>query len=372
MIKLKKTQLLRLNKDKIKDKKVILRVDFNLEEINGNFYGKYRIEAIKETVNFLKEAKKIILISHFDDPERKEGKYSLKRILPLIQKVLKIKIGFLEDLNQISQEKFSLLENIRFWPEEKKNDLDFAKKLSSLGEVFVNDAFSVSHRKHASIYLLPKLLPTYFGFNFEREITLLNKVLKSKNSAFILGGAKISTKLPLIKKFLKKANLIFLAGGLANTYLKSLGFEVGKSLIEEEMIEEIKRIRSGKILIPFSFKVKNKNNRVEIKNLGEIGKEDEIIDVFNLENIFKELRKAKIIIWNGPLGIIEKKESEKGTLNLAKFLASLKNKFILVGGGDTLGFLERKKLLKKFKFISTGGGAMLEYLATEKLPIFEK
>jgi len=215
-------------------------------------------------------------------------------------------------------------------------------------------------------------LPTYFGFNFEREINLLNKVLKAKSQTFILGGAKISTKLPLIKKFLKKASLIFLAGGLANTYLKAFDFEIGRSLVEEEMIKEVKKIRSGKILTPFSFKVKNKNNKIKIKNLGEIEKEDEIVDVLNLDNVFKELKKIKTIIWNGPLGVIEKKEGEEGTLTLAKFLTSLKNKFILVGGGDTLGFLERKKLLKKFKFISTGGGAMLEYLATEKLPVFEK
>lgn len=371
MIKLRKNQLLRFNESKIFKKRVILRVDFNLEEIEGDFYGKYRIEAIRKTIDFLKKAERIILISHFGDPQGKEKKYSLRRILPLAQKILKIRLGFLDDLNKEAKDKFNLLENIRFWKEEKENNLEFAKKLSNLGEVFINEAFSVSHRKHTSIYLLPKLLPTYYGFNFEREIELLNKVLKAKKLAFILGGAKISTKLPLLKKFLKKADLIFLTGGLLNTYLKAKGFEVGQSLVEDEMLEEVKRLRSDKILIPFRFKVKTKRGS-EIRSLGEIKKTDKIGDLEELDNIFAELKKEKIIVWNGPLGIIENKEFEKGTLRLSKFLISQKNKFILVGGGDTLGFLERKKLLKKFKFISTGGGAMLDYLAKETLPIFEK
>jgi len=413
MIKLKKEKLLRFNQDKIKDKDVLVRVDFNVDFVKGKILDKYRILSIKETINFLKTAKRVILISHFGDPPslinmdserintdkfihglngskadntdninpyksvqnpyKSVNKYSLKKILPSIEKLLKIKIGFLKNLNSKPKEKFNLLENIRLFKGEKECDLNFAKKLSSLGEVSVFEAFSVAHRKHASVYLLPKILPTYYGFNFEKEINLLNKVLKNLNSSvLVLGGAKISTKLPLIKKFLNKARLIILGGGLANTFLKAKGFEIGQSLIEEDILEEIKKIYSPKILVPFDFYVLNKN-KVFHRFLGEIEKEDKIYDLGeeSLEVFFEELKKAKNIVFSGPFGFVEDQRFEKGTFKLLKFLSQLKNKFVLVGGGDTLAFLEKKKLLKKFK-ISTGGGAMLYYLAEEKLWTEEK
>jgi phosphoglycerate kinase len=442
MIELKKEKLLRFNQGKIKDKNVLVRVDFNVDFVKGKILDKYRILSVKKTLNFLKPAKRVILISHFGDPTRtyadftrlpaglpcrqtvKAGthaenkKYSLKRILPSVEKLLKIKIGFLKDLNSKPKEKFNLLENIRLFKGEKECNLNFAKKLSFLGEVFIFEAFSVAHRKHASVYLLPKILPTYYGFNFEKEINLLNKVLETRTHAdftqtnadnirtriytdksgynlptqinvykkyprksvlhqrqsvvLVLGGAKISTKIPLIKKFLNKAGLIILGGGLANTFLKAKGFETGQSLIEEDVLEEIKKFYSPKILTPFDFYVLNKN-KIFHRFLGEIKKEDRIYDLGeeSLEVFFKELKKAKIIVFNGPFGFVEDQRFEKGTFKLIKFLSQLKNKFVLVGGGDTLAFLEKKKLLKKFK-ISTGGGAMLYYLAEERLWTEEK
>jgi phosphoglycerate kinase len=383
MIELKKEKLLRFNQDKIKNKDVLVRVDFNVDFVKGKILDKYRILSVKETLNFLKSAKRVILISHFGDPtqtyadftrtDAENKKYSLKKVLPSLEKLLKIKIGFLKDLNSKPKEKFNLLENVRLFKGEKECNLNFAKKLAGLGEIFVFEAFSVAHRKHSSVYLLPKILPTYYGFNFEKEINLLNKVLKNLNSsALVLGGAKVSTKLPLIKKFLNKARLIILGGGLANTFLKAKGFEIGQSLIEEDILEEIKKIYSPKILIPFDFYVLNKN-KVFHRFLGEIEKEDKIYDLGeeSLEVFFEELKKAKNIVFNGPLGFVEDQRFEKGTFKLLKFLSQLKNKFILVGGGDTLAFLEKKKLLKKFK-ISTGGGAMLFYLAEEKLWTEEK
>jgi 3-phosphoglycerate kinase len=417
MIELKKEELLRFNKDKIIDKNVLVRVDFNVDFYRGKILDKTRIVSVKETLNFLKKAKRIILISHLGDPpslintdserintdkfihglngskadntdninpyksvqnpHKSVNKYSLKKIIPSIEKILKIKIGFLKDFNSKPKEKISLLENIRLFKGEKECDLNFAKKLSELGEIFINEAFSVSHRKHASVYLLPKLLKTYYGINFEKEISLLNKALKilkneNSTSVLILGGSKISTKLPLIEKFLKKNVLIILGGGLANTYLKAKDFEIGNSLFEEEILDRIKKIYSPNILIPFDFYVLNKN-KVFHRFLGEIKKEDVIYDVGeeSLKVFFDEIKKAKAVVWNGPLGLVEDKRFESGTFKLTKFLLSLKGKFILVGGGDTLAFLEKKKLLKKFKNISTGGGAMLEYLAKETLPIFE-
>lgn len=356
-----KNRLLSKNEEKIKGKDILMRVDFNVDFENGKIFDTYRIEAVKETLDFLKSAKRIILISHLDDPKNKDPKYSFKKLIPQIEKILKTKIGFLENFNSPIKEKISLFENLRFWPGEKNCDLNFAKKLASFGEVFINEAFSASHRKHSSVYLLPKLLPTFYGLNFEKEINLLNKVLKAKNLALILGGAKISTKLPLIKKFLRRANLIFLGGGLANTYLKAKGFEVGKSLVEKEIVKEVQGIKSDKILIPYDFY----NHKSEYKLLGGIEKEDILYDVgrLSLESLFRELKKYKTVVWNGPLGYVENKNFERGTLLLAKFLLTLKKKFVLVGGGDTLAFLQRKNLLKKFKNISTGGGAMLSYLS---------
>jgi phosphoglycerate kinase len=395
MIKLKKSQLLRFNKEKIKNKDILVRVDFNVP-IKENKIGEvYRIKSIKETLDFLKIARKIILISHLDDPQplisinqtknisnkifkNKINKYSLKKILPSIEKLLKIKINFLKDLNDIPKEKFNLLENIRLFKGEKECDINFAKNLANLGDIFVFEAFSVCHRKHSSTYLLAKILPTYFGFNFEKEINLLNTILNTSKSkcnnklSLILGGAKISTKLPLIKKFLRSASLIILTGGLANTFLKSRGFEIGNSLFEKDILEEIKKIKSPKILVPFDFYGLNKN-KVFYKFLGDIRKNDKILDIGkeSLRVFLKEIKKSKFIVFNGPLGFVEDKRFEKGTLILLKSLSKLKDKFILVGGGDTLSFLENKRIIKKFK-ISTGGGAMLYYLANETFPIFEK
>lgn len=373
MIKFKKTELLRFNQEKIKNKNIILRVDFNVNVIKGKIFDKYRILAVKETLNILKKAKKVLIISHLNNPKKYSKKYSFEKLIPQIEKILKIKIGFVKNFNSPLKEKFNLFENIRFWKEEKKIDFNFAKKIANYGEIFINDAFSVSHRKHTSVYLLPKILPTYYGLNFEKEINLLNKVLNSKRLILILGGAKISTKLPLVKNFLNTSDLIILAGGLANTFYKAKGFEIGESFFEQEILNEIKKINSPKIFIPFDFYGLNSKKKYTHFYLGEIQKNDIIYDIGkeSLKIIFEEIKKSKNIVWNGPLGYIEDKKFEKGTFELLKFLSQLKNKFILIGGGDTLSFLERKKMIKKFKNLSTGGGAMLYYLSNKNLPIFE-
>jgi len=371
MIKIAQSQLLSFNQDKIKNKKVILRVDFNVEEQNGRFFGLYRIEAVKPTLKILTQAQKVVIISHFGDPDGPQKKYSLKRLLPTLQKILEVKIHFLSDLKEGPQGKFNLLENIRFFKGEKENDLNFAQELAKLGEVFINEAFSVSHRKHASVYLLSKLLPTYFGLQFEKEIRNLSQFLKIKKGlVIILGGAKIKDKLPLIQNFLSRSELVILSGGPANTYLKAKGFEIGQSLSEDELLNSLKDHSLQKIFLPFDFLTSDRQN----KFLGELSSKDKILDIGlqSLKVILKKLQKAKYILWNGPLGYIEKKEFSLGTLKLAKFLTKYKSSSCLVGGGDTLGFLEREKLIKKFKLISTGGGAMLHFLSHGTLPIFEE
>lgn len=367
MINLKNELLLRKNLDKIKNKNLLVRVDFNVSLENRRPSESYRILSVKKTLEILKLAKRVILISHLGDPSKRNKNYSLKKILTLTERLLKIKFDFLEDFRSPIKSKFNIFENLRFWKGEKEGDLPFAKKLSSLGEIYVYEAFSVSHRKHSSVYFLTKIMPTLYGFNFEKEINLLNRVIKAKNLALILSGAKISTKLPLIKKFLNRAKVIILGGGLANTYLKAKGFVVGKSLVENKILKNIRKINSPKILTPFDFIVTNKN-KIYHRFLGEIKKGDKILDIGSesLKIIYKELKPISSIVVNGPLGYVENKKFEKGTLELVNFLKRMRGKFILFGGGDTLSFLEKKNLLKNFK-ISTGGGAMLHYLANGKL-----
>lgn len=343
-----------------------MRVDFNVDLDKSKIFDRYRIESIKKTLKALKPAKSIILLSHWGRPRGRNKKFSFRRILPEISTILKEKIGFKSDIKADLNARITLVENLRFFPGEEKNDLKFAKKLSRLGDIYINEAFSVSHRPHTSITALPQLLPSYFGFNFENEVEMLNRIFKpQKPLVLILGGAKISTKLPLIQKFLKRADLIILAGGLATTYLKAKGFEVGRSLVETNVAGKLRKVISSKILTPFDFILKNKKRAY----LGELKPTDVIFDIGpeSLVVFFEEIKKGQTIVWNGPLGYIEDKNFEAGTKELAIFLTKLK-KYVIVGGGDTLALLEKHRLTKKFKHISTGGGAMLEYLAKGTLP----
>ncbi|BCX15437.1 MAG: phosphoglycerate kinase [Candidatus Parcubacteria bacterium] len=369
MIILKKNKLLKNNLHKTKNKNVILRVDFNIDLKDGHLVDKYRLNAAKATIYALKQtANKIIIISHLENNKFK----SFKKFLPFIEKFLKQKIVFCNSLNkdivQNIKNKIIFIENIRLWPGEKANDLMLAKQIKELGDVFVNEAFSVSHRKHSSVYWLPKLMPTFYGLNFEKEIKLLNTVLKQKRHVLILGGAKISTKLPLIKKFLQKKALVILGGGLANTVYKAYNFKIGKSLIEKNILNDIKKINNENLILPIDFYVLS-DKKIFYRRLDEIKNNDIILDIGDKSlDLFKEkLQNNKYyIVWNGPLGYVENQTFQNGTLQLAKFLIT-KNKNTVVGGGDTIAFLESHNLMKKFKNISTGGGAMLHYLAFEKL-----
>ena len=373
MIILKKENLLRLNKNKIENKKIIVRVDYNVEIKNKSLEEIYRIEKSLKTINFLKKnkAKQIILITHLGRPKNKEPEYSTKNLLPFLRKYIKeIEYfnwapGKLIDENK----KIVILENIRFFKEEEENNQNFAKSISKLGDIFVNEAFSVSHRKHASVYGISKFLPTYFGLNFEEEINNLNKVFEyiknKKPIGVIISGIKFETKIELIKKFIKKADIIIIGGGIANTFLKAKGFEIGQSIYDKEYLEYAKKIYSSKILVPFDFATQNGH-----RFLGEIKKEDIIYDIGeeSLKIFIEELKKVDLVVWNGPLGKIEEKKYLKGSLYFAKNLIKLKNRKI-IGGGDTLKIFRNIKA--KNTFLSTGGGAMLYYLANETLPVFK-
>ncbi|GIW66147.1 MAG: phosphoglycerate kinase [Candidatus Parcubacteria bacterium] len=373
MIDLDKKLLLEFNKDKIKDNNILVRVDYNINLKKRGFEDLYRLQQSLKTINFLlkNKAKKIILITHLGRPKNKKDKSNLttKKLVPFLKKLLgNINYFYWQPGLTNPNKRLIILENIRFFDEELKNDKKFAYQLSKLGDIFVNEAFSVSHRKHASVYQLSKLMPTFYGFNFQKEIENLNKILKVKRGlCLIIGGLKTETKLLLIKNFLSKAQTIILVGAIANTFLRSKGFDVGKSFVDYNYLNKIKKISNPKILLPFDF-VTNKRDKVY---LGEIMKNEIIYDVGidSLKYFETEIKKAKYIIWNGPLGWIENKKYFKGSKLMAQFLAQTKA-FKIVGGGETLSIINKLKLNKKFNFISTGGGAMIYYLAYENLPIF--
>lgn len=303
--------------ENIKGKTVLLRVDFNVPIKNGEVGDDFRIIKALPTINFLlKKGAKVILITHL-------GKNGSASLGPVIQRFW--------ELAKFPKDKIEFFENVRKFPGEEKNDSIFAKKLASLGDIYVNDAFPVSHRVHASIVGITKYLPSYAGFQLEEEVKNLSRAFKNPKHPFlfILGGAKFFTKMPLIKKYLKLADQVFIGGALA---VKALQMPVA---------------RNSKIIFP----------------VGDPAALD--ANAETLEILKKEIEKAHFILWNGPLGNYENGFT-KGTIELAKIISKSKA-FSIIGGGDTVA-VAKKVGLKKFSFVSTAGGAMLDFLANGTLP----
>ena len=254
-----------------------------------------------------------------------------------------------------------LLENLRFLPGEEKNDEKFAKQLASLGDLYINDAFAVSHRANASVEAITKFLPSYAGLLMEKEIENLNKAIKKPKKPFviILGGAKISDKLGIIKNFKQKADKFLIGGGIANTFLVAEGLPIGNSIFEEKMVPEAKKLlKLPKIILPVDYAIEN-------KKILDIGPQ-------TVENYASIIKKAKTIIWNGPMGYFENPKFAKASKAIAE--AVIKSKaFVVIGGGETTAIIHNSKFIihNSKLFISTGGGAMLEYLAGKKLPGIE-
>ncbi len=341
----------------IKGKTALVRVDFNVPIKNGKVLDDFRIKKAIPAIDFLlkKGVKKIILITHL-------GSDGTESLGPVIKDFFKI--------SKFSKTQIEFFENVRKYKGEEKNDPKFARELAGLGDFYVNDAFSVCHRPHASVVSIPKYLPSYAGFQLEEEIKNLSKVVKNPKHPFlfILGGAKFSTKMPLIKKYLKIADKIFIGGALLNDFLKAKGFEVGVSLVDEKSYGIEKIIKNHSLIIPEFVLVKNTAGKFIEKNVQDVLKTDNILDVG--EKSIKELdiliKKAKLILWNGPLG---KYEAGGGgtTKKVLKMVASSKAESI-IGGGDTVTLISEMKMEKKFSFVSTGGGATLDYLANGTLP----
>ncbi len=354
----------------VENKKVLVRVDFNVSDFKKDHY---RFQCAKKTIDFLfkNKAKQIILISHLGRPKGKEEKYSLHKLIPILEKTFKKKIKFFNKLENIPDDKLILLENIRFWKEEDNNNNLFAKKLAKLGDVFINEAFSVSHRKCASLCGIPKYLKTYYGFNFMSEIKSLDTLNKNIKHPFtmIIGGAKTEDKIPLIEKFLKPADFVLVGGVMANTLWLYHGLNMGKSLVDKKV--KIKDWGSDEIVLPIDFQIKN-DTKVEYRNINNLKPQDNILDLgkYSIDLFKVYLDHSKTIFWNGPLGYIEEKPFDKSTKELVKILAKSKAK-IIIGGGETLEFV-KPLMNKKNIFVSSAGGAMLYYLIHGTFPCLKK
>lgn len=361
----------------VKNKIVLLRTDFNVPLKNGKITDKKRIKESLPTIKYLlKKRAKIIIVSHLGRPDGKiVSELMLDPIAKELQKLIgkKVaKLNFKDDIkNELGKKSIVLLENIRFYPEEEKNNLDFAKKLSELADIYVNDAFGASHRVHASIVGIKKFLPSYYGFLVEKEIKMLSQLLKNPKRPFvvILGGAKVSDKIKTIENLAKIADTVLIGGAMAFTFLKAKGFEVGKSLFERDKIAVAKKLVNKygeKIVLPEDIIIASAPDQyegVDIVCSEEIPKGMMGLDIGKQTiNFYKfVLKDAKTIFWNGPLGMAEIKPFDKGTKEIAEFTSKLKAVKI-IGGGDTASIINKLKLSNKFTYISTGGGASLEFL----------
>ena len=374
-------------------KKVLLRLDLNVPFKDGVIADQTRIEKIIPVVEFLLEKNcKILIISHVGRPKGNVNKeLSLKPVCENLEKKIKRNIKFIDedifklknkDLFKDSKDQLIFLENIRFYSGEEKNDLNFSKHLARYADLFVNDAFSCSHRAHASVSKITDFLPSFAGLQLETEINALKKVTSEikKPVTCIIGGSKISTKIQIIKNLIPKFDNIIIVGGMANNILYHRGNQIGKSIKEEDcglIIDEIfetSKKHPCTIVYPEDVLVgKNLNDKSQIKELHEITIDDLILDigpktVSKIQNIIEE---SKTVLWNGPAGYFENPNFAKGSYEIAKAIIK-KNKnrtiYSVVGGGDTVALINQINAIKDFDFVSTAGGAFLEYLEGKELP----
>ena len=381
------------NVAKLSDKKILLRLDLNVPLADGKILDTTRIDKILPTLNFLlKQNSKIIIISHVGRPKGKFiNELSLNPISEELQKKLKenVKlvsknINLIPDKNFFNEysEKIIILENIRFYPEEEQNNLEFAKHLARLGDIYVNDAFSCSHRSHASIDVISKFLPCYSGLQMDLEVHALNKITLEINRPIscIIGGSKISTKINVIKNLVSKFDNIIIVGAMANNIIEYLGYNIGKSIKEEnskKIIYEIislSKKESCKLYFPEDVVVSdNINGTPQVKLLKNIASNEMILDIGpnTVKNVKKIINESKTILWNGPAGYFENPNFAKGSYEIAKKIIDNNKKKIIysvAGGGDTVSLLNKLNAVNNFNFVSTAGGAFLEYLEGNKLP----
>ena len=379
------------NIENIENKSVILRLDLNVPIKNGKITDTNRIDKVMPTLEFLlKKKAKIIIISHVGRPKGKIVKeLSLDLVSLYIKSKIKKEVSLLkknifklnkEDIFKNSNNELVLLENIRFYPEEEANDDKFSKKLASLGEIYVNDAFSCSHRDHASVSKITRYIPSYSGIQINAEVNALNKITSEikKPITCIIGGSKISSKINIIKNLIPKFNSIIIVGAMANNILKYKGLKIGNSVYEKNIDYIIQEIftyaekNKCKIYFPKDVKIGKKlNDKSFEKDFKDIEDDDMILDVGSktLVEIKRIIDGSSTILWNGPLGYFENENFSLGSSEIAKYIANRGDKiFSVVGGGDTVAVINSLNITNKFDFVSTAGGAFLEFLEGKILP----
>ena len=389
----------------LKNKKVLVRVDFNVPVGDDGIVDEkedWRIKAALPTIKYLLEKEaKVILIAHLGRPKisqkntssatvdshlRGDDKmYSLNPVAKRLEELLNREVKFVDDcigdkvdnaVEKMQAGEIILLENLRFYKDEENNDEKFAEELAKSADVYINNAFSVSHREHASICAITKFLPSYAGLLLEKEVTVLSDAINDpkKPVTVIIGGAKIKTKVPVIKNLMDKVDHIIIGGVVANVILKAMGIDTGKSLLNSVDLKGVKEINfeSEKLYVPVDVVVFNsKTKKISLQAVGKVG-DNKILDIgTESANLYsKIISDSKTIIWNGPMGKFEDKNFSFGTKEIAKAVAK-KSKCTIIGGGDTIAVLRQFGYLDKMSYVCTGGGAMLEFLAGKKLPGLE-
>ena len=385
-----------LNDFNFSGKKAIIRVDFNVPlDENFKVTDATRIEAAKPTIDkIVKDGGSVILMSHLGRPKGVEDKYSLKHIVSKTAEVLGVPVKFASDCIGEATEQAAadlqpgevlLLENLRFYAEEEKGDVNFAEKLAKLGDIYVNDAFGTAHRAHASTTIIAQFFPEHkcFGMLLAKEIESLNKVLNNSEKPVlaVLGGSKVSSKITVIENVLDKIDHMIIGGGMTFTFIKALGGNIGNSICEDDKmalaLEILEKAKAKNVQIHLPVDVvaadafSNEAN-TQIVDVNHIPDGWQGLDVGpkTLEALKSVVKDSKTILWNGPLGVFELEKFAEGTITLGNFIAeATKNgAFSLVGGGDSVAAVKQFGLEPKMSYVSTGGGAMLEMLEGKTLP----
>jgi phosphoglycerate kinase len=372
----------------VKGKKVLVRVDFNVPIKEGKVGDDTRIRAALPTIEYLlNKGAAVILCSHLGRPKGgPDPKYSMKPVGEYLSTLMKKPVAFADDCVGAEAEaaakalkpgEILLLENTRFHPEEEKNDLDLAKKMASLADVFINDAFGTAHRAHSSTEGVARFLPAAAGFLLEKEIKYLGQAVAEPKRPFvaILGGSKISDKIGVIKNLLTKADVILIGGGMANTFFKAQGYPVADSLVEDEALETAKELLANggtKLRLPVDVTIADKFDAeaaFKVMDVAAIPDGWRILDIGpkTMEAYAKALKGAGTVVWNGPMGVFEFPNFAKGTYAVAKAVADCGG-VTIIGGGDSVAAIQESGLADKITHISTGGGASLEMLEGLVLP----
>lgn len=357
-------------------KNVILRTDYNVPMLDGVILNDFRIKASLDTINYLlkHDVKRIVILSHLGRPKGFDEKLSLKPIAKRLSELLneEVNLVMLENLLG-SSGKITMLENVRFWKDEE-NDSNLAEIISQVGDLFIFDAFSVAHRAHASTVGITKFLPSYPGLLVKKEVEALSKITENPKRPFvaIMGGAKISTKLPVILKLSEMCDKVVIGGAMVFTIYSAMGHKIGNSLFEKDMVKDVLNVYDkikDKILLP--------KDQIIAKNIDSQGKVSGVdieegyagydIGPESIKEIEHVIKNAKTILWNGPMGVFENEHFEKGTKEIVRMLEKSKA-FRVLGGGETTEAVEKWSSFDKFDHVSTGGGALLKFIQNQDLP----